>query len=680
MDAAIASLITGQEHMNSKPQIFSGRIIFDHMQKTAGQAVNAWLAKNLGNGCVTPNLNGEHRYLIRRYGGEYSVISGHVHFEGNGLDPRYHYITCFRDPLDRAISWLYFVIKNHESTQLSGIWEGVERFISTDGEELEPKLSGYISNPYVEHFSKVISTAQRSGEQKLADALFAVEQYDVFGFYEELPVFLADVAALIGLPTPDNIERVNVTRSRPAIEQITPLLRKHLEELNALDLEFYRLLSERYRRGGGRTRQVTTTSINSTHWEPYQPVQDRRVFAVPELVLMSAELGGGSTITPGATLCFELKFSLSVAIANLMVCIHILDEEGRRAFSTDTTQMGLPLLQVGKGTHLVRYCLIAQLPAGQYKVSFVFVEHKSAGSRELALYDKLIEFRVMVAGLMPGGGYASLPVEFGYQQLGEAVLEQIADATGTIESAAVLSDLEVGEHFALPVKLINASTQVWSDTVFNPIKLSYQWVDLEGKSVVSDGLRTQLPVREVMPGQRVAAKMRVVAPRTPGRYRLLITPVQEGRFWFDKRGFTPAVHELVVFARGARRCYHAADFRLFSQVGKRDGSAIVSTGQDGFLLYGPYAQLPGGRYIARIEGKFELGSTGAWIDVSLDQGKRVLARKNLTATEKIELPFELAESAEGLEARLWVTAGMRLRVEALCIEPESSGANAPSSK
>ena len=91
--------------------VFGGRVVFDHLPKTAGQAVNAWLRAELGESCVTTNLIGEHRALIHQYGGDYSVISGHVHFSREGLDPRYQYITCLREPIDRAVSWLFFVTK-----------------------------------------------------------------------------------------------------------------------------------------------------------------------------------------------------------------------------------------------------------------------------------------------------------------------------------------------------------------------------------------------------------------------------------------------------------------------------------------------------------------------------------------------------------------------------------------
>ena len=120
----------------TKSHIFAGRVIFDHLPKTAGQAINSWLTKELGSGCVTPNLIGDHQNLIKRYGGEYSVISAHIHFLGDGLDPRYHYITNLREPLDRALSWLFFVYKNHEAEQLPGLWKLVERFVVSEGEDL----------------------------------------------------------------------------------------------------------------------------------------------------------------------------------------------------------------------------------------------------------------------------------------------------------------------------------------------------------------------------------------------------------------------------------------------------------------------------------------------------------------------------------------------------------------
>ena len=86
-----------------KKRVFPGRIIFDHLPKTAGMSINNWLFESLGE-VVIPNLIGQHSDLIRDYGGLYSVISGHIHFAAKeGLDPRYQYITCVRDPVERIV-------------------------------------------------------------------------------------------------------------------------------------------------------------------------------------------------------------------------------------------------------------------------------------------------------------------------------------------------------------------------------------------------------------------------------------------------------------------------------------------------------------------------------------------------------------------------------------------------
>lgn len=126
---------------NSPPRCFPGRVIFDHLPKTAGQAVNAWLRAALGSGCVSDNLIGAHRELITQYGGAYSVISAHVHFDGSGFDPRYNYVTCFREPIDRALSWIFFVLNNHSDQDIVVLRRATQAFVDSEGEvgqELQP--------------------------------------------------------------------------------------------------------------------------------------------------------------------------------------------------------------------------------------------------------------------------------------------------------------------------------------------------------------------------------------------------------------------------------------------------------------------------------------------------------------------------------------------------------------
>lgn len=106
-------------YLTARP--FDGRVIFDHLPKCAGQAVNAWLRACLGSASVTENLIGEHRSLIRAFGGNYPVISGNLDFQKRGMDPRYKYITILRESLDRAISWLYYITQRDNREEDLGL-------------------------------------------------------------------------------------------------------------------------------------------------------------------------------------------------------------------------------------------------------------------------------------------------------------------------------------------------------------------------------------------------------------------------------------------------------------------------------------------------------------------------------------------------------------------------------
>ena len=218
--------------------MFPGRVFFDHLPKTAGTAVNAWLLNALGAESVSPSLPGAyHRDLIRQYGGQYSVISAHVHFlPGEGLDPRYQYMALLREPVDRVVSWVYYLVNNYDDSQkLRAL---AKRFLETDGQEVPDALKG-MSNFYVDHFCRINGSGSESDDEKVANALAAIKQYDVVGLYQEIPRFLADAARLFGLPRAPDIDRVNVTLQRPQVDQISPALRERIVALNQLDLRFY---------------------------------------------------------------------------------------------------------------------------------------------------------------------------------------------------------------------------------------------------------------------------------------------------------------------------------------------------------------------------------------------------------------------------------------------------------
>lgn len=236
---------------------YSGRAIFDHLQKTAGMAVDDWLVRHLGSGSVTPLLTGRLRDLIEAYGGNYPIISGHVLFDGTGLDPRYQYFTILRDPVDRFISWLHYVDKNmaldDDSLELK---TGAQLFLRSDGEETTPTFLISVDNFYVNRFSSAIMggavmagvqhnyfthfiVPNATGQQKLNSALAVIAEYELVGFYEYLPQFIDQLADLLRLTTYTPLRAVNVTIDKPERNAISERMLYNILKLTEWDREFY---------------------------------------------------------------------------------------------------------------------------------------------------------------------------------------------------------------------------------------------------------------------------------------------------------------------------------------------------------------------------------------------------------------------------------------------------------
>lgn len=273
---------SGDDVSAVRPTYFHGRVFFDHQPKTAGQAINAWLADTLGNGSITDNLIGNHRELLLQFGGKYPIISGHALFAGEGLDPRYQYLTVLREPVDRSLSWLYFLINNHGDEDHPLFRSAAQRMIESDGRYIHPDLLGHISNVYTEHFSRIDQNKTLNTADKLAAALQAIRQYALVGLFEDLAGFTRAASSLLGLPVPEQLSPVNVTVARPKLDRTSPALRKRLVALNQLDIAFYQQVHEWIM--AGKLDCGSTSEQRLVHeWSKFQNNTDQQKFKIPPL-------------------------------------------------------------------------------------------------------------------------------------------------------------------------------------------------------------------------------------------------------------------------------------------------------------------------------------------------------------------------------------------------------------
>ena len=95
--------------------------------------------------------------------------------------------------------------------------------------------------------------------------------------------------------------------------------------------------------------------------------------------------------------------------------------------------------------------------------------------------------------------------------------------------------VQAGAEFEVRTRVVNQTPDAWpAFPLVTQVALGYHWYTEAGTLVTWDGVRTGLqePLR---PGEELAADQRVVAPQTPGTYRLAIDLARETISWFSER-------------------------------------------------------------------------------------------------------------------------------------------------
>jgi hypothetical protein len=394
---------------------YSGRLVFDHLAKTGGQAVNAWLTAALGTGCVTPPVYGEHRSMIRHYGGAYSVIAGHLSFnEGDTLDPRYDYVTLLREPVDRIVSWIFYLLHDVTETALTrGLVVGARRFLDSEGDDATPDFVTSISNLATEHFRHATGRTGLQGSAMLDAALEALGHYRVVGVYERMPEFTSQLAALIGIPPPPELPRVNVTSRRPDVAGVSATLRRRIGELNALDLVLYDTVRNGFLASDRPAATSVTAPAGASAGAPalgvptrydWPPARDRDH---PQVFIALASMPPDHRAEAGQRIEFAIDLTLMRTVHHLIVGIHVFDLFGNWAFGTNSELLG-QAADMAAGRYRVVFSIAADLPIGGYTAGFAADERTEDGVTPLVWYDRLGTFEVAPRPSEPFAGYSYL--------------------------------------------------------------------------------------------------------------------------------------------------------------------------------------------------------------------------------------------------------------------------------
>jgi 2-polyprenyl-3-methyl-5-hydroxy-6-metoxy-1,4-benzoquinol methylase len=119
--------------------------------------------------------------------------------------------------------------------------------------------------------------------------------------------------------------------------------------------------------------------------------------------------------------------------------------------------------------------------------------------------------------------------------------------------------------------------------------------------------------------------------------------------------------------------YTASRGHLFSDIGEKNKSgALVATGNSGYLIFGPYIELPKGKYKATFLIETSAPIRGIVdIDVAIDAGTRIINSRtvdlNLEPMGGLNIEFSLAAHSKNVEVRIRCHDGAHLTVSELSI-------------
>jgi FkbM family methyltransferase len=145
------------------------------------------------------------------------------------------------------------------------------------------------------------------------------------------------------------------------------------------------------------------------------------------------------------------------------------------------------------------------------------------------------------------GGF-SLEVELKLNALVEQQLP-LENTSGKLTTERIPVQVEAGDTFWVAANIFNQSEKAWFGYGINPVFAAYHWQAIDDKSyLIFDGVRTRLPVSSVQAGQSIKISIKVQAPdhNHKGKFKLILTLVQEGCCWFEDKGFEATSQEVEV--------------------------------------------------------------------------------------------------------------------------------------
>jgi len=246
---ARAKQTTIKEFSYSRAASRPKKILFDHLPKCGGSALNAYLKahyprrRTFATDGYTPIVSvDEFKKLPERKRYSYDLVKGHLAHELlDFVHPECVKVTVLREPVERIVSHYYYAKRNPAHYLHGKIHDsdmGLEEYASSD-------LSGELRNWYTTHYSGMTAEdAESCPEESVANAFEVVNRYDVVGFLDNFPTFAETLRSLANLRCEYQNVKVNATEDRPALDRVDPAALATIQQVNHLDIALYQKIRD----------------------------------------------------------------------------------------------------------------------------------------------------------------------------------------------------------------------------------------------------------------------------------------------------------------------------------------------------------------------------------------------------------------------------------------------------
>lgn len=217
-------------------------IFFTHIPKTAGTSFfRSVVEPNLSPAAIY-QYRGFRRCLVE-HGYRYPFVRGHVPYMHILSIKRVRYITFLRDPIDRAISYYYFVKDSDPAIYVHPDRADAESLSLTDFYRLR-KYQNWQTRFLAGWTYHRLYPAWRSDghlERRMLRRAVAhlAERYWCFGLQERFDESLDLFQARMNWCARRTVSREKVTYKRPPVRAVPPATLAALRETNALDCQLY---------------------------------------------------------------------------------------------------------------------------------------------------------------------------------------------------------------------------------------------------------------------------------------------------------------------------------------------------------------------------------------------------------------------------------------------------------